>query len=159
MGDSTTNGLVRTAAKAIVAAAALVAIVYLVAKWAGDDLMVAPEFGAGDAKELKLGIAVAATAVGGILGVFLTMLARRFTSKPRTAFIAATAVGLVLYGTLAFVRAEAATTAIWLNMMHIAAAVPIVGALAIWLPPSLQGQKKPARGGSSTNSTAKSSRP
>jgi hypothetical protein len=67
MRDGTTNGLVRTAAKAIVTAAALVVIVCLVATWAGDGLMVAPEFGGGEAKELTIGIAVAATAAGGIL--------------------------------------------------------------------------------------------
>ena len=129
MRDGTTNGLVRTAAKAIVTAAALVAIVYLAATWAGNDLMVAPEFGGGDAKELTIGIAVAATAAGGILGAFLAMLARRFTSRARTAFVVAVAVGLILYGILAFLRAGATSTAIWLNMMHIAAATPIAGAL------------------------------
>jgi len=158
MRDGTTNGLVRTAAKAIVTAAALVGIVYLVATWAGDDLMVAPEFGGGDAKTLPIGIAVAATAAGGILGAFLAMLARRFMSRSRTAFVVAIAVGLVLYGILAFLRAEATSTAVWLNMMHIAAAIPIVGALITWLPSSPRGHEKLAKGGPSTTLTVKSSR-
>ena len=158
MRDGTTNGLVRTAAKAIVTAAALVAIVYLAATWAGNDLMVAPEFGGGDAKELTIGIAVAATAAGGILGAFLAMLARRFTSRARTAFVVAVAVGLILYGILAFLRAGATSTAIWLNMMHIAAATPIAGALIIWLPSSPHSHEKLAESRSSTTPTAKSNR-
>jgi len=158
MRDGTTNGLVRTAAKAIVTAATLVVVVYLVATWAGDNLIVAPEFGGGDAKELTIGIAVAATAAGGILGAFLARIARRFTSTPRTTFAVAVTVGLILYGILAFLRAEATSTAIWLNLMHIAAATPIAGALIVWLPSNPHSHKKLADGRSSTTTTAKSTR-
>jgi len=46
------------------------------------------------------------------------------------AAVAAAALGLVSYGILAFVRAETASTALWLNAMHIGAAIPIVGTLS-----------------------------
>ena len=49
-------------------------------------------------------------------------------------FLAVSLLGLTLYGILAFVRAEETYTAIWLNAMHIAAAVPIVGGLMRLLP-------------------------
>ena len=96
--------------------------------------MVAPEIGRGAAQELKLGVAIAAVVFGGILGVGLTVLARRFTLRPQMFFLGVSVLGVTLYGILAFVRAEVASTAIWLNAMHIAAAVPIVGGLMRLLP-------------------------
>ena len=84
--------------------------------------------------ELKLGVAVAAVVFGGTVGVGLTVLARRFTPRPRMFFLGVSVLGLILYGILAFVRSEEASTAIWLNAMHIAAAVPIVVGLMRLLP-------------------------
>ena len=129
MAGSKRLSLLQTAGGTIVAAAILVAIVYFVAEAAGDDLVVAPEIGTGTAEELKLGVAIAAVVFGGIVGVGLTVLARRFTPAPRMFFLGVSVLGLTLYGILAFVRAEVTSTAIWLNAMHIAAAVPIVGGL------------------------------
>jgi len=137
MADSQRLGLLPTAGGSIVAAVILVVIVYFVAKGAGDDLLVAPEVGTGTPEELKLGVAIAAVVFGGIVGAVLTVLARRFTPRPRMFFLAVSLLGLTLYGILAFVRAEETSTAIWLNTMHIAAAVPIVGGLMRLLPRQL----------------------
>jgi len=43
-------------------------------------------------------------------------------------------VALVMYGTVPFTAAEETTTAVWLNVMHVLAALPIVGLLARQLP-------------------------
>ena len=45
-------------------------------------------------------------------------------------FLAASLLGLVVYGVLAFIRADETSTALWLNAMHLVAAFPIVGLLA-----------------------------
>ena len=43
-------------------------------------------------------------------------------------------MALVMYGTVPFTAAEETTTAVWLNVMHVLAALPIVGLLARQLP-------------------------
>ena len=133
--------IVGTAIRSTVAAVVAVTVVFSIAKASGDDLIVGPEFGSGEPKELKLWVALIATViVGGFLGSALAWLTQRFTRQPRVAFLIVGALGLIGYGILAAVRSEATSTALWLNAMHLAAAIPIVGALAYALNPQRQGK-------------------
>ena len=53
----------------------------------------------------------------------------------RITFVVICVVGLVLYGIVPFTAAEETATAVWLNLMHLAVALPIVGGLAVrYLP-------------------------
>ncbi len=123
-------GLAKTGAFATGVATILVLIVYFIAKGSGDELVAVSELGIGPPKELNMVVTVAATIAGGILGMAFAWLARRFTPRPRLAFISVSILGLILYGFLAFGRTDQHSTAIWLNLMHLAAALPISGALA-----------------------------
>lgn len=114
----------------VAAALVAVAVVFFVAKASGDRLSVSPEFGSGPPEELGLFVALMATVSGGLVGMAFAWLARRFTPRPMLAFLIMCAVGLVGYGIVAFVRSETTSTALWLNGMHLAAAIPIVGLLA-----------------------------
>lgn len=128
-------GLLRAAALATLTATAGVAVVHVIADASGDALLVAPEFGSGQPKRLEIWIAMLATAtLGGGIGTLLATALRRFAARPRLAFVAVCLTGLIAYGILAFVRADATSTGVWLNIMHLAAAVPIVGALTAALP-------------------------
>ena len=89
------------------------------------------------ARQGVTGITIAAvlvfTVLGGAIGIGLALVANRFR-RPRTTFVNAAVVALLLYGIMPFAAAEATSTAIWLNAMHLAAAVPIIGLLARSLP-------------------------
>jgi hypothetical protein len=54
--------------------------------------------------------------------------------RTRATLVAVAIVALALSGIVPFTAAEATSTAVWLNVMHVAAAVPIVGLLARSLP-------------------------
>ncbi len=69
------------------------------------------------------------TVAGGLDGLGLAAAGRRFLSNPATAFLGICVVGLVLCAIVRFTAAEEVSTGIWLNAMHIAAAVPIFGGL------------------------------
>lgn len=95
--------------------------------------------GADAPEELALGAALFATVIGGIAGVGLAALCRRFLDSPAPAFVGICIAGLVGYGIFSFTASEAVATGVWLNVMHIAAAIPIVGLLAAELQPSKAG--------------------
>ncbi len=126
-------GLIKTGALATSVAVVLVVIVHLIARGSGDDLVVVSEVGLGPPKVREIFVTIAATVAGGIIGMALASLARRFTPRPQIAFVSVCILGLIGYGILAFIRADQNSTAIWLNVMHIAAAIPIVGALTYLL--------------------------
>ncbi len=126
-----TDSLLRTAIVGIVAAVVAVVVVYLIADAVSGPLLAAPP-GGGDAEEVPLGGAIVATVIGGVVGAGLAFVSGR-TPSPVKIFVGICIVGLVLYGLFALSQAESTSTGIWLNVMHIAAAVPIVGLLARWL--------------------------
>lgn len=76
---------------------------------------------------------VFATIVGGIIGMVLAIVAS-FLPRPRQIFRGACLVGLVVLAVSAFGASEAFETGVWLNVMHVGAAVPIVGRLTEGLP-------------------------
>lgn len=71
--------------------------------------------------------------LGGAVGIGLGHAARRL-SRPQAGVVAVCAVALVLYGIMPFNVADETSTAIWLNVMHLVAAVAISGSLARRLP-------------------------
>ncbi len=123
--------LARSAAVGIVGALVLVAIVFFIADAVSGPLMVTA-VGADAPEELPLGGALFATVIGGLAGIVIAAVASRFDRGP-TIFLIVCVVGLVLYGFLPFGATDDNSTAWWLNAMHIAAAVPIVGSLYRWL--------------------------
>ncbi len=127
------HGLLATAGMVIGAALVAVTVVYLIASAATDNLLVTPP--GGDApEEVVLGTALFAATVGGVVGAVLAWATNRFGRRPRRLFVTVCVVGLVLYGIVPFTAAEQASTAIWLNLMHVAVAIPVVGGLARYLP-------------------------
>lgn len=126
-----TDSLLRSAAMGIVAAVVGVVVVYLIADAASGPLLTTQP-GADSAQEVPLAGAIAFTVIGGLVGAGIAYLSAR-TSRPVEIFVGICVVGLVLYGLLALTAAEETATGIWLNVMHIAAAIPIVGLLARWL--------------------------
>ena len=125
------DSLFRTAAVGIVAAVVAVVVVFLIADSASGPLL-AEQPGGDGAEEVPLGGAVFGTVIGGLVGTGLAALAGRM-SRSVQVFVGTCVVALVLYGLFAFSAADDTATGIWLNVMHIAAALPIVGLLARWL--------------------------
>ncbi|NOX28487.1 MAG: hypothetical protein GXP35_00315 [Actinobacteria bacterium] len=131
--QDTERGLLATAGMVILVALVVVTVVFFVASAATDNLLVTPP--GGDApEEVVLGTALFAAAVGGVVGAVLAWATNRFGRRPRRVFVAVCVVGLVLYGIVPFTAAEQAATAVWLNVMHVAVAIPVVGGLAKYLP-------------------------
>ncbi|MEM8925479.1 MAG: DUF6069 family protein [Actinomycetota bacterium] len=124
------DSLLRQALVGIVVAAVGVAIVWLIADAASGPLMAnGPD---GELAEVPLGGAVFAVVIGGLVGTGIAFLLRRL-GRGAPVFLGVCVVGLVLYGIWAFSQAENTATGVWLNVMHIVAAVPIVGLLTQWL--------------------------
>ncbi len=121
--------MVRTAAASIVAAVVGVVIVFLIADAISGPLLVTPQ-GADSPEETTIGLAAGFTVVGGLVALGIAAVSQRFLSNPPAAFLGICAVGLILYAILPFTAAEEVSTAIWLNVMHLVAAIPIVGGLA-----------------------------
>lgn len=123
--------LIRSAIVGTVVAVGAVAIVYLLADAISGPLL-ADQFGADEPQETPLAGALIATIVGGVGGTVLAVISSRF--KPAaTIFVGICVVGLVLYGIFAMNAADSQSTGIWLNVMHLVAAAPIVGQLTGWL--------------------------
>ncbi len=83
--------------------------------------------------EISIGPVVTNTIAGGIAGMIIAAIASRF-GRPRQIFTVVCVVLLVVYAIPPFVQAETVETAVWLNVMHIGAAVPILGRLRPALP-------------------------
>lgn len=103
-----------------------VAITYFIADAASGPLLVTQN---DLTEEAPLAGALLFTALGGVLGLGIAALAKRFLGNPVPAFLGICLVGLIAFAIFPFTVAEETATAIWLNVMHIAAAIPIVGLL------------------------------
>lgn len=133
MPDTADGGLALTVVLAGIAALVLVTGVYSLADAATDGLLVkAP--GSDELQVVSLSVALVYTIVGTLVGLGLAMTINRFSPLPRATFIVVSVVAVILYGLLPFDAAEETSTAIWLNMMHLAVAIPVVGSLAAYLP-------------------------
>lgn len=116
----------------IIVALALVLVTYLIADAASGPLLVTQP-GSDTPEQVLMAQALLFTVIGGAAGIGLAFVVKRL-GRTRTTFVAIAGVALVLYGIVAFTAAEQTSTAIWLNAMHLAAALPIVGLLARSLP-------------------------
>lgn len=72
------------------------------------------------------------TALGGVVGMVGALAFRRLRSGPLV-FGALCVVVLIAAGALSLVAAETTAGGVWLNVIHLAAAGPIVTALGHWL--------------------------
>ena len=124
------NSLLQSSAVGIVAAVIAVVVVWFIADAVSGPLMANDP--SGELAEVPVGSAVVAVIIGGLIGVLIAFLVKGL-GRPVETFVGICVVGLVLYGVFALVQADDVATGIWLNVMHLAAAVPIVGALTRWL--------------------------
>lgn len=107
-----------------------VAITFLIADAVSGPLM-ATSVGADVAEEVPMVAAVGGAVFGGIIGIILAAISKQFLgAKAASVFVGICVVALVAFGALSFSATEEISAGIWLNVMHIVAAVPIVGLLA-----------------------------
>lgn len=112
----------------IIGALVAVAITMVIGDAVSGPLIATPP-GADAPEEIAIGAALFATVFGGVVGLGLAALLGRFVANPVPVFLGICVVGLVAYGAFSFSAAEETSTGVWLNIAHIAAAGPIVGAL------------------------------
>ncbi len=122
--------LLRNAGKGMAGALLFVTVVWIVADTSSGPLLA--EDPDGVLAEVALGGALVATVIGGMLGTLMAFVLRGRPGAPRR-FMNICATMLVLYGVFAFVQAEDLVTGVWLNVMHLAAAAPILDQLTRWL--------------------------
>ena len=122
------SSFLRSAATGILIGAALVTLVWVVARVTGEDLRIqAP--GSDTPEKLPIFFPPFVTILLGAVATGVALLFRRRGWSARI-FYGVAAVFLILYGLVAFSRADTTGTGIWLNVMHIAAAAGIVPPLA-----------------------------
>lgn len=131
--DNAVLGVIRVGALMTAAALALVAVVFALANATTDGLVVQMP-GTGDIQQVGYGDTIVPTVLGGVVGALLAWATGRFVARPRVTFLAVCIGGLILYGIVPFTAAEEVSTGVWLNAMHVAAALPIVGGHARRLP-------------------------
>ena len=122
--------LLRSAGRGLAGALLFVTVVWVVADASSGPLLA--EDPDGVLAEVPLAGALIATVIGGVIGALLAYVLRSRPGAPRR-FINICATLLVLYGVFAFVQAEDLVTGIWLNVMHLAAAAPIIDQMTRWL--------------------------
>ncbi len=101
-------------------------VVWFIATAISGDLIVTPP-GQSMPDRVPVGVMVPSVAVGGVAGLLLAFAISKLASNAATVFVGTCLVALVLYGAYSFIRAEDLATGIWLNVLHIVAAIPIVG--------------------------------
>lgn len=106
----------------------VVAFLYAVADGMSGPLLVAEQ------TEVTLANVLALTAIGGTVGAILAYAAGRLATQPRRALLAVASIGLAGYAVVPFTAAETLETALWLNVFHLAVAVPVIWVLASELP-------------------------
>ena len=110
------------------AALVLVLITYLIADAASGPLLITQP-GGDNAEEVALSAVVAFTVLGGVVGLGVAFVVN-WRSWPPSTFIAVCVAALALYALVPFAAAEQTSTAIWLNAMHLAVAMPIISFVA-----------------------------
>lgn len=112
----------------VVAVIGVTAAVFIADAISGPLMVTSP--GAAGPEELAVGAAISGTVFGGIAGLILAALCARFLgTRATSAFLVICFVGLIAYGTFSFSASEQVATGAWLNVMHVIAAIPIVGLL------------------------------
>ncbi len=115
-------------ARATGLALGLVSLAYAAAVGMGDPMLVA-----GD-QEVVFSQVFGMTILGATVGAGLAFASRRWVRRPRPVFLTVTLLAVAGYSSVPFVAAEATSTALWLNGLHIAVAVPVLTVFARFLP-------------------------
>lgn len=105
-----------------------VAVFFFIADGVSGPLMATPP-GSDLPEEVALSNSLVSTVLGAVVGLGLFAAIARFAARPVVPFLAICAVGLVLFGVITVDAAETTSAAVWLNILHVVAAIPIVGAL------------------------------
>lgn len=111
-----------------VGALVAVAITFFIGDAVSGPLMVTPP-GGDVAEEVLVGAALFSTVLGSVIGIGLAALCKRFVGKPIPVFLGICLVGLIVFAIFPFTAGENVATGVWLNVMHIVAAIPVVGML------------------------------
>ena len=112
----------------IVVGAVLAVIVQLIAQAADVDFIVDPP--GGGTEEVTIAQTIPAVIVGGVILTALALVFRNMGARGLRIFLGVATVLLVLSFISPFSAAEKTETAVSLSLMHVAAAIGIVGALA-----------------------------
>jgi hypothetical protein len=119
-------------ATALVAAAASVTL-YWIALVAGVPMELTEVFDDEYARMPVLNMAMAALLEGGLAGTVIAAACRRWASRPRSWFLALTAVGLVASFVLPAISDATTATKVVLSISHVVVAIIIVPPLALAL--------------------------
>lgn len=114
----------------VIAVVAAVAVFYI-ARATGDTLTVqAPGQPADD---VALPFVIGSVVAAGVAALLVALLIR-LTPRPRITFVIVAVVVLLLSFINPFVASERTSTALWLSLMHVVAAIPLTYFLATALP-------------------------
>ncbi len=124
------NSLVQSVIVGIVIGLIGVALVYWIADGVSGPLRAnGPD---GELADVPLGGGLLFTAIGGLVGAGIAYGVRNM-NRSVDIFALVCLLALVAYGIWAIVAADGMATGLWLNVMHLAAASPIIGMLTRWL--------------------------
>ena len=118
------SSFLRTAATGVIAAVVLVTLIWVVARVTGDDVRVQTP-GADAPEPMEVYYPAVATIFNGVVGAGIVWLLRK-RSSGRMIFLGLAAAVLIFQGMSAFTATDSNGTAIWLNVMHLAAAGALV---------------------------------
>ena len=122
--------LLKATGTGIVGAVVFVTLVFVAADASSGPLLV--ESPDGELAQVAFAGAIVFTILGGIVGAGIARVLRGRARAERR-FLNICAGFLIVYGAYAFNQAVDLTTGVWLNVMHLAAAAPIVDQLRRWL--------------------------
>jgi hypothetical protein len=120
-------------AAALIAAVASV-LVYVAARAAGVPMELTEVFEDHFARMPVMNMAWGALLDGGVTGIVLAIVCRRWTPRPRLFFLAVTTIGLIASFALPIVSDASLATTVVLSISHVVVAVIIVPPLALALP-------------------------
>ena len=118
------SSFLRTAVTGTLAAVIAVTILWLVARVTGDDLRVQTP-GSDSPEKMAIFYPAVAVIFNGLIGAGIVWLLRK-RSNGRVIFLGLAVVVVIFQGISAFTATDSDGTAIWLNVMHLAAAGAIV---------------------------------
>jgi hypothetical protein len=107
-------------------------VVYFLANAFGDPLMVTSSPSGDEYAKLTPALVIAAIILAGIGAAAVALIARA-TKRPATVFLATTIVFFAFLLVAPLTGTEDTSTMVWLIVMHVLVAIPIIGGLARYL--------------------------
>lgn len=126
------TSLLPLAATSIASALVAVSLGFFIAEMATGGLQISGS-GSAVASPVTWANVLGATSLGGATATAAAYLVGRFTREPRRNFLAICGLGVALYSVVPFIAAETVATAVWLDVLHLTVAVPLVGGLLRYL--------------------------